>query len=56
MPAMEDEADQCDCPACEAPCKTKGKCFIPCQRCNKPEEDDFGLIKSKTRRVNEICR
>jgi hypothetical protein len=46
-------SDDCDCPACQPQCeKTKRKCFIPCPQCNKPEEDDHGELKSRTRRVN----
>ncbi len=48
---MDDDA--CNCPACAPPCESKGrKCFIPCERCRKPEIDENGPIKSQTRRVS----
>ena len=50
---MEESAQSCDCPACLPPCERTGKkCFIPCQRCEKPEIDENGKLNSKTRRVN----
>ncbi len=45
--------DHCDCPACAPPCESKGKkCFIPCAKCQKPEEDEAGELKSVSRRTN----
>jgi hypothetical protein len=48
------EAEECDCPACLPACKRTGrKCFIVCDRCRaKVEADEFGPLKSATRRVS----
>jgi hypothetical protein len=46
-------SDDCNCPACLPYCEKVGKkCFVPCKRCDKPEVDELGPIKSRTHRVN----